>query len=141
MRYRHYLLDYLPFSSDAVLPSPISPRFSPRTPSSSNRIALSFAAGVRCGGEQDADGEQAAKAARATDALRPSVCDQNKGRHASHDWPQDQKDPVARTLTTADGNDRAPHFILRVCRAIQRGQTNWMKGNIDAQARMDGTGG
>src|SRR5207245_5990872 len=42
------LLIYLPFSSDAVLLSLISPRFSPRTSSSSNRIALSFAAGLRC---------------------------------------------------------------------------------------------
>src|SRR5438105_14398448 len=42
------LLSYLLFSSDAPPLSPISPRFSPRTPSSSSRIALSFAAGLRC---------------------------------------------------------------------------------------------
>ena len=65
----------------------------------------------------------------------------SRGMHSHDSAPKDQKDPVTRTLTTADGNDRATHCILRVCRAIQRGQTNWMRGNIDAQARMDGNGG
>src|SRR5438045_6641943 len=98
MRYRHYLVDLPPVlvRRSAALPYP-------RTPSSSNRVALSFAAGLRCGGEEDADGEQAARKQRE----RPMHCDapfvtrKRGGMHSDDSAPKDQKDPVASTLTTA----------------------------------------